>query len=745
MNKIYIITLIFFLFSSVFSKAEVVKKIEINGNKRVGEETVKVYGEIKDLNSNFTQIDLDNILKNLYSTNFFEDIDVKISNNVLIINLKEYPLINEIILIGEKKTSTKKEIKNLISLKEKNSFIKNNLNNDINLIKELYSTLGYKFAKINSKVRKIDENNYDIAIEIKKGELTRIKKIFFTGDKKIKEKRLRDIIASEEDQFWKVISKNSRFSENQVDLDKRLLFNYYRNLGYYDVKINSTSAEIINSEKVNLYFSIDAGERYIFEKIETVVDPTFDKKIFYPLKKTYSEIVGDYYSPLKIKKVLEEIDSLIDNNKLQFVEHSVQESLNGKKINLKFDRREGRKIIVERINVKGNSVTNESIIRSELLLDEGDPFTNLSLEKSVSKLKARNIFKSVNSETLQGSSSDLKVINITVEEKPTGEISAGAGVGTNGGSFAFNIQENNWLGDGKIVGLDFEVNKESLKGRFTYSNPNYDLLGNSMRYYISNQTNDMPDQGYENSVLSLGASTGFEQYNDLYTNLGFNISYDDLRTTSAASSSLQKQAGDFLEFAANYGFSNDQRDRSFMPTDGSIISFNQSLPVYADKPFIDNTFTSSFYRTLSENYIGSAKFYLSAVNGLNDEDVRISKRKFLSDRRLRGFSKGKVGPVDGNDHIGGNYSAALNFDVQLPNALPESTNTDVSLFLDFGNVWGVDYNDSLDGSNKIRSSTGVSASWTSPLGPMTFTFAQNLSKADTDITETFNFNLGTTF
>ena len=745
MNKIYIITLIFFLFSSVFSKAEVVKKIEINGNKRVGEETVKVYGEIKDLNSNFTQIDLDNILKNLYSTNFFEDIDVKISNNVLIINLKEYPLINEIILIGEKKTSTKKEIKNLISLKEKNSFIKNNLNNDINLIKELYSTLGYKFAKINSKVRKIDENNYDIAIEIKKGELTRIKKIFFTGDKKIKEKRLRDIIASEEDQFWKVISKNSRFSENQVDLDKRLLFNYYRNLGYYDVKINSTSAEIINSEKVNLYFSIDAGERYIFEKIETVVDPTFDKKIFYPLKKTYSEIVGDYYSPLKIKKVLEEIDTLIDNNKLQFVEHSVQESLSGKKINLKFDIREGKKIIVERINVKGNSVTNESVIRSELLLDEGDPFTNLSLEKSVSKLKARNIFKSVNSETLQGSSSDLKVINITVEEKPTGEISAGAGVGTNGGSFAFNIQENNWLGDGKIVGLDFEVNKESLKGRFTYSNPNYDLLGNSMRYYISNQTNDMPDQGYENSVLSLGASTGFEQYNDVYTNLGFNISYDDLRTTSAASSSLKKQAGDFLEFAANYGFSYDQRDRSFMPTDGSIISFNQSLPIYADKPFIDNTFTSSFYRTLSENYIGSAKFYLSAINGLNDEDVRISKRKFLSDRRLRGFSKGKVGPVDGNDHIGGNYSAALNFDVQLPNALPESTNTDVSLFLDFGNVWGVDYNDSLAGSNKIRSSAGVNASWMSPLGPMTFTFASNLTKANTDKTESFNFNLGTSF
>ena len=112
---------------------------------------------------------------------------------------------------------------------------------------------------------------------------------------------------------------------------------------------------------------------------------------------------------------------------------------------------------------------------------------------------------------------------------------------------------------------------------------------------------------------------------------------------------------------------------------------------------------------------------------------------------MRGFEKNKVGPVDGKDHIGGNYAAALNFETNLPNLLPEDLNTDVSFFLDFGNVWGVDYDSTLDDSNKIRSSTGVMASWLSPLGPMTFTFAQNISKAATDITEGFNFNLGTTF
>ena len=143
--------------------------------------------------------------------------------------------------------------------------------------------------------------------------------------------------------------------------------------------------------------------------------------------------------------------------------------------------------------------------------------------------------------------------------------------------------------------------------------------------------------------------------------------------------------------------------------------------------------------------MGSGKLYLSAINGVGDEDVRISKRKSLSSKRMRGFERNKIGPVDSSDHIGGNYAASLNFETNLPNLLPDSTNMDVSLFLDFGNVWGVDYDDSIDESNKIRSSVGIFTNWMSPIGPMVFTLSQNLSKADTDVTESFNFNLGTTF
>ena len=739
--KLFLKIILIFFTLSVFLKAEPVSKIVINGNKRVSEETIKVYSGIQEGKSDFSRKDLDNILKNIYETNFFKNVNVEIKDKILFIELQEYPVINQLVLIGEKANKIKDQIKKIIKLKEKGSFIQNNLNEDLNTIKSLYASIGYNFSEVKAKIRKIDENNLDLIFEIDRGDITKISKISFFGDKKIKEKRLRDIIASEEDKFWKFITRNTRFSENLINLDKRLLINYYKSIGYYDVQVTSSSAEVLNTKKVNINYTINAGKRFTINKITTNVDNVFDKKLFFPLEKTYNKYIGDYYSPFKIKKILDEIDDLIEKNNLQFVEHQVQENVEDDKIFLSFNIIEGEKVLIERINILGNNITNENVVRSELLVDEGDPLTDITLNKSIAKIKSRNIFKTVVSEVKNGSKDNLKIIDIRVEEKPTGEISAGAGIGTNGGSFAINVSENNWLGEGKRVNFSIEVSEDTLKGEINYQNPNYDLLGNSINYNLTNVTNDKPDQGYENKLFSTGISTSFEQFKNIYTNLGLDLSYDDLRTTNNASSALKKQSGEFTELAGKYGFSYDQRDRTFMPTDGSIIGFNQNFPILADKPFIGNTFFSSTYYSFNENVTGAAKLYISAINGLNDENVRLSKRKTLSSSRLRGFEKGKVGPVDSNDHVGGNYATAFNLEANLPNFLPESTNTDISFFLDAGNVWGVDYDDSIDDSNQIRSSTGLAASWLSPLGPMTFIFASNISKASTDKTEFFNFNL----
>ena len=744
MTKIIKVLIIFFIISGSSSANETINQIIINGNQRISDETIKIYAGI-ELKKNINENEINKILKNLYTTNFFENVDVSFSNNILTIELKEYPVVNQLILIGEKNNSIKKQITKIISLKEKRSFIKSKLSDDLEMIKNLYSSLGYNFPKIEAKVKEIDKNNLDLIIEIERGKESRIASIKFIGDKKVKDKRLRDIIASEEYKFWKFISRNTKFNKNLVNLDLRLLENYYKSLGYYDISINSNSAEILKSGDVNLVYSIEAGTRYVIKKISTNLDPTFDNSIFLGLNKEYKKFIGEYYSPFKIQKLLVSIDELIEKNNLQFVEHNVEEIIDGEDISIKFNIFEGEKKLVERINIIGNNITNESVIRGELELDEGDPFTKIKLDKSVAKIRSRNIFRSVKSNVSSGSENNLKIIDINVDEKPTGEISAGAGIGTNGGSFGIAISENNWMGEGKRLKFELEIDQESFAGDIQYSDPNYNFLGNKISYNLFNRNNDKPDQGFENTLVGFGINTSFEQYKNTYLNLGVSASYDDLQTLSSASTALKKQSGEFTELAGSYGFSYDTRNRTFMPTDGAITSFKQSFPFFADKRSISNTLSSSIYKTITEDIIGASKFYFSAINGLADEDVRISKRSFLSTKRLRGFEKGKIGPKDGKDHVGGNFASAINFEANLPNILPEDTNTDVSVFLDFGNVWGVDYDSSIDDSNKLRSSTGLALNWSSPLGPMTFILSQDLTKADTDETESFNFNLGTTF
>lgn len=739
-----ILILITITFISTNSNSEVVTKINIKGNDRISSETIKIYGDLK-LNQDYSESDLNNSLKKLYETDFFEDIQIEIINNNLNLLVKEYPFINQLIISGEKTKRYKDQIKKIIKLKEKRSFIKSYINNDIANIKSLYSSAGFSSTLVEIKTKEITRNSFDVLINIDRGKKTKIKKINFLGNNQISNRRLKDVIASEEHQFWKVLSKNTNYTSNLLELDTRLLRNFYKSSGFYDVKINSKFANINNLDEAELTFSIDEGTRYTINKISTNVDTVFDKRLFFPMNKVYEKYIGEYYSPFKVKKILDDLDRLIDINNLQFVEHNVKEEIEGSSINITLNVYEGEKTSVERINILGNSITDENVIRSELILDEGDPFSKLNLEKSISEIKARKIFKSVKYEILDGTKNNLKIINIDVEEQPTGEITAGAGVGTDGGLFAIGVKENNWLGTGKSVSFDLEIDSESLTGVINYVDPNYDFLGNTLSYSLSSETNDKPDQGYENSLTAFNIDTSFEQFRDIYLSLGLSASHDDLRTDTSASSALQKQKGTYNDISGNYGFSFDTRDRAFMPTSGSIIRFGQSLPIYADTASLANFFSASKYNSINENIVGVGKLYVATINGLGSDDVRLSKRKGLSTKRLRGFEKNKIGPVDNNDHIGGNFTAALNLEANLPNVLPEDTNTDISTFLDFGNVWGVDYDSSIDDSNKIRSSAGVIANWMSPIGPMSFVLSQNLSKASTDKTQSFSFNLGTTF
>jgi len=381
-----------------------------------------------------------------------------------------------------------------------------------------------------------------------------------------------------------------------------------------------------------------------------------------------------------------------------------------------------------------------------MVVDEGDPYSALLINKSINRLKARGIFGKIEQKITEGSSPDLKVLEITVEEQATGELAAGAGVGTDGTSLMFSISENNWLGRGILFGASANLTEETISGAISVNNPNYNQSGNSVFSTLDVSSSDKTlSSGYESSKTGFTLGTEFEQYEDIFLSPSLSAAYERIDVQSTASSAMKKMDGTFSNVDFAYGITVDKRNQAFKPTDGYRTKFVQSLPLIMDSSALLNGFDVSAYHSFSEDVIGAAKFYARSIHGLNDEDVRVTSRLYIPQRRLRGFKTSRVGPKDGDDWIGGNYITALGFEAQMPNLLPESSRTDISLFLDTGNVWSVDYSDSIDDTNKIRSSVGIAANVFTVVGPLSFILAQDLTKSNTDETESFNFRIGTSF
>ena len=744
-NKIIFAFILFFLALSVKSYSEIVDKVKVEGNERISLETIVIFGDIT-IGKNYETPDVNLLIKKLYETTFFSNISVELRNGQLNIVVEENPIINSIVFKGEKAKKYTEAIRELLTLGEKTSFRSNYITSDINIIKEFYRSLGFYFVEITADIEKLEKNRVNLIYSMDKGKKAKISKIYFLGDKKIREKKLRDIITSEESTFWKFISRNVYLNKGRIELDKRLLKSYYRNKGYYEVDITSSNVEYAEGEGFILTFSINAGKRYKFKKVFLNVSEALDQSAFISLEKEFNKIVGDYYSQKKLTSLLEKIDKLSEQKELQFINHRVVETLSEDSVEVQINVFEGQKFIIERINIAGNSVTNDSVIRGEMIVDEGDPYSVLLVNKSINQLKGRGLFGKVEHKIIEGSSSDLKVLEISVEEKATGEIMAGAGVGTDGTSFMAALNENNWLGKGVRLKTQINLTAESISGGIAMTDPNYKFSGNSVTTSLNISASDMTDStGYKSSRSGFSIGTEFEQYENVLLSPGLSAVYEDIEVQEGASDQIKKMDGTFTNLDFSYAIVLDKRNQAFQPTAGYRTKFQQTLPILIEDSSIMNGFDVSAYRGFSEDLIATAKFYARSIHGLNNKDVRLTNRLYLPQKRLRGFNTRRVGPKDGEDWIGGNFATALGFEAQLPNLLPESYRTDFSVFLDTGNVWSVDYSGSLADSNTIRSSVGVSANVWTTIGPLSFTVAQDLSKSTNDETEKFNFRLGTSF
>ena len=407
---------------------------------------------------------------------------------------------------------------------------------------------------------------------------------------------------------------------------------------------------------------------------------------------------------------------------------------------------ESDKFYVKQINIFGNNVTIEDVIRNQLLIDEGDPLNNVLFNKSISAIRSLNIFKSVSSEIVDTENSVEKEINISIEEKPTGEVSLGAGFGTSGASTMFGVKENNFLGKGIKLDSNISLSEETLKGQFFLINPNFNNTDRDLIFNLqSSETDRLSDFGYKTNKNAVSAGTNFEYLDDLFLSPTIELNNEKIETSSSASTLLKKQEGSYLDVTGSYTLAYDKRNQKFEPSDGFISRFSQRIPLsYNESQTLINGYEITGYHEYIDNNVLKLSFYSRAANSLGDDDVRISQRLYAPSNRLRGFERFKVGPTDNGDFVGGNYVATVNVSAELP-VLQSLDTVSINTFYDAANVWGVDYSSAIDDSNKIRSSTGLAANWFTPVGPLTFSFAHPITKASTDKTEGFRFNLGTSF
>ncbi len=742
MRYLFIILLIFKLtFTHAFS--EVINNIEVKNNNRITKETIISFGGI-EFGKDYSQDQLNTILLDLYSTNFFSDIKFNIQGDTLIVEVEERKIIQQIILNGIKAEKTKNLILRNLSLREKSPYVNFLARQDISKIENALNNAGYYFNKVNVSMKNNNNDTVDLIYDIELGDKALIKNIIFTGDKYYKDKKLKNIIVSEESKFWKFISNKKYLNPNQIDLDLRLLEKFYLNKGFYNVKIKNSSA-IFNDNHFNLIYNIDAGNIYTIRNTELTLPDDFDQKDFKEVEKILKGLKSKKYSLYKLNKVVKQIDQISVSRLYDFIDASIETEIIGDdKLDITFAVKESEKFYVKKINILGNNITEERVIRDLLEVDEGDPFNKLLHAKSINNIKGKNIFEKVTTDIIDTPDSNLKNIDITVEEKATGEILVGAGVGSEGGTAQFSVSENNFLGKGIKLSTGLRVSETRLRGNFTVTNPNFNYSDKALSTDIFlTDTDKLTDSGYKSTNAGFTLGTGFEQYDDFFFKPTFRTVYEDLTTNSSASANLKKQQGSYFTTEVGYVFDLDKRNQRFQTTDGFQSKFTQKIPLISESNTLLNGYQFDTYHSYND-ITTSLGLYLRAVTGLSD-DVRISERLNLPRKRLRGFQAGKIGPVDAEDHVGGNYAAALNFQTNLPFLFPSFQSVDFNYFIDAGNVWGVDYSNSVGDSSQIRSSTGVGVEWFSPIGPFTFTLAQPISKIDTDQTQSFQFNIGTTF
>lgn len=737
---------------SLGGSGQVIGRIVIEGTQRIDPETVRSYltvspGDVLDPQ------DLDDMLKGLFRTGLFADVVLRQDGSTLVVTVVENPVINRVAFEGNLRIDNE-TLQSEIQLRPRVVFTRTRVQSDVARLIELYRRSGRFAATVEPKIIELDQNRVDLIFEINEGPLTEVQRISFVGNEAFSDSRLRRVIQTEESRFWRLLSTSDSYDPDRIAFDRELLRRFYLGEGYADFRVVSVASELTpDREAFFITFTLDEGERYRFGEV------SIESQIPDLTPEMLSDLIvgrsGDWYSNTSVEETIGALSEAAADMQFAFVDVSprVTRDRQDRLINITYQIGEGRRVFVERIDINGNLRTVDRVIRREMRLVEGDPFSASRLRESEARIRNLGFFNRVEVTNRAGSNPDQTIVDVAVTEQSTGELSIAGGVSSGEGPLvALSLTERNLLGRGQRLSFtaSFSANTQEFDASFT--EPYFLDRNMSAGVDLFRITRDNQDESsFDEFTIGFGLRLGYPLAPNLRQVVNYGLSERTIENVpSTASRFIRSQEGTRITSAIGHRITFDRLDNRLDPTEGYFVSAgNQLAGLGGDVRFVDATASGAVYYPVLDEVVFSLSGEGGIIFGIG-QDVAINDRFFVGGNDLRGFESRGIGPRDGNgDALGGNQFFSGTAEMSFPLGLPEEAGISGRLFTDVGYLSDIDDDpqagEIINQSDSVRVAVGLGITWRSPFGPILLDYAFPVMREDFDKEQAFSFSFGTRF
>ncbi len=747
--KKYITFFLLYLFlnSNLFANENIIDSINIDGMQRIDKETVITYANIS-IGDTYTEETGNNVLKNLFETNLFSNIQISFQENILKINIQENPTINLVKFVGNSKIKDEDLVIEIL-LKERSVYSRSKVKKDIERMLSLYQRAGRLSTEIDPKLEMLDNNRVNLTYEITESDVVKVSNIIILGNNVFSTNKIKSIMKTKEKTLLRFLSSSDNYDPDKLEYDKQLITQFYNNNGYPEFKFTSSIAQLkTNTNNFEIILNINEGDKFNFGELEVEsklkkIDPELVKTIL-PIKK------GNLFDRSLLKESVEQLKELAKSEGYSFIEIDTN-LIDGSEANLvdvKLVINEGPRVYVNNINISGNTRTVDKVIRREVSLTEGDAYNKYSINYSKDSIRTLNFFNEVEISEAMTDFPDKINLEIKVEEKNTGEVSLGAGYSSaNAASLNMGLRENNFLGKGQKVKFDTSFSNTRTAYDISITEPYFNNKPLSLTSNIYSNFTDPTNVNYETEDIGFGLSTSFPLSTDRFFEIRYSLFTSRVKANSNATAYENALAGTNTVSQLGYSLAFDRRNSRYKPSNGFNLKIIQDLAgLGGDSYFFRNSFEFNYYKRLSPRFIGAYKLQGGNINGFNDKYSPLSSNFKLGGKKLRGFKSGKIGPRLGNSYTGGQYyyltSLETNIDLNI-----DAFDITTTAFIDIGSVWGLEnpaYG-SIDDKHEARSSIGINFNWDSAIGPINIIYANIIASNKNDTTDNLYFDIGYNF